>query len=118
VDHQFLTSTKNVKSDSNSYYGQNVFTTLALNFAAPKVSEIELVEKRISQFVSSPELTHIKRQQAVSEEMINALRGLRTPYVEARPVPVPVMPSIEHLTNQVRTQLEREVRIERERRGL
>ena len=118
LDHQFLTSAKNVKSDSNSYYGQNVFTTLALNFAAPKVSEVELVEKRIAQLVSSPELTHIKRQQAVSEEMISALRGLRTPNVEATPVPVPVMPSIEQLTNQVRTQLERELRIERERRGL
>lgn len=118
LDHQFLTSAKNVKSANNFHYGQNVFTTLALNFAAPKVSEIELVEKRIAQFVSSPELTHIKRQQAVSEEMINALRALRTPYVESKPVPVPVMPSIEQLTNQVRTELERELRIERERRGI
>jgi hypothetical protein len=118
LDHQFLVSAKNARGDSKFHYGPNVFTTLALDFAAPKVSEMEFVAKRISQFVSSPELTHIKRQQAMSEEMINALRGLRTPHVESTPVPVPVMPSIEQLTSQVRTQLERELRIERERRGL
>jgi hypothetical protein len=76
------------------------------------------VAQRISQFVSAPELTHIKRQQAMSEEMINALRGLRMPQKESTPMPAPLMPSIEQLTNQVRTQLERELRIERERRGL
>jgi hypothetical protein len=107
-----------VQGENKSHYGSNVFTTLALNFAAPRVSEAELVAKRISQFVSSPELTHIKRQQAISEETINALRGLRMPRVEPPPVTVPAMPSIEQLTNQVRTQIERELRIERERRGL
>jgi hypothetical protein len=118
LDHQFLISAKGVQGENKSHYGSNVFTTLALNFAAPRVSEAELVAKRISQFVSSPELTHIKRQQAISEETINALRGLRMPRVEPPPVTVPAMPSIEQLTNQVRTQMERELRIERERRGL
>jgi hypothetical protein len=118
LDHQFLTSAKDVQDDGEFHYGPSAFTTLALNFAAPKISETELVAKRISQLVSSPELTHIKRQPAMSEEVMNALRGLRTPYVEPKPVTVPVMPSIEQLTNQVRTQLERELRIERERRGL
>jgi len=118
LDHQFLISAKNVKGEGKFPYGPNVFTTLALDFAAPKVSEVELVAQRISQFVSAPTLTHIKPQQAISEEMINALRGLRMPHVESAPVTVPVMPSIEQLTNQVRTQLERELRIERERRGL
>jgi len=115
---RFLVSAKAVHGEGNFHYGPNVFTTLALDFVSPKVSEMEFVAKRISQFVSSPELTHIKRQQAMSEEMINALRGLRLPHAESRPVPVQVMPSIEQLTSQVRTQLERELRIERERRGL
>jgi len=118
LGHQFLTSAKHVQDNGHFHYGPNVFTTLALNFAAPKISETELVAKRISQLDSSPELTHIKRQPAIPEETINALRALRTPHVEPKPVTVPVMPSIEHLTNQVRTQLERELRIERERRGL
>ena len=118
LDHQFLTSAKTVPDNREFHYGSNVFTTLALDFAAPKIAETELVAKRISQLVSSPALTHIKRQPAVSEEMINALRGLRTPSVAPAPVTVPVMPSIEQLTNQVRTQLERDLRIERERRGL
>lgn len=121
LDRQFLItpalSAKNDPADRETHFGPNVFTTLALNFAAPKVSETELVAQRISQFVSSPELTHIKRQQAMSDEVVNALRGLRTPYVESKPVPMPVMPSIQQLTNQVRDQLERELRIERERRG-
>ncbi|HEV8430475.1 MAG TPA: hypothetical protein VGQ41_21405 [Pyrinomonadaceae bacterium] len=122
LDHQFLAartlSGKNAPAEGKPQFGTNVFTTLALNFAAPKVSEMEFVARRISQFISSPELTHIKRQQAVSNEVINALRELRTPYVESKPMPAPVMPTIEQLTNQVRTQLEREIRIERERRGL
>ena len=122
LDHEFLItralSGKDAPAEDKSHFGTSVFTTLALNFAAPKVSEMELVAQRISQFVSSPELTHIKRQQAVSEEMISALRGLRTPYVEPKPAPAPVMPTIEQLTHQVRDQLERELRIERERRGL
>ena len=122
LDHEFLItralSGKDAPAESKSHFGTNVFTTLALNFAAPKVSEMELVAQRISQFVSSPELTHIKRQQTVSEEMMSALRGLRTPSVETKPAPAPVMPTIEQLTNQVRAQLERELRIERERRGL
>jgi hypothetical protein len=118
LDHRFLTSVDSVQGEGQLHYGPSAFTTLALNFAAPKISETELVAKRISQLVSSPELTHIKRQPAMSEEMMNALRGLRTPHVEPKPVTVPVMPSIEQLTNQVRTQLERELRIERERRGL
>jgi hypothetical protein len=118
LGHQFLTAAKNVQHNRESHYGPNVFTTLAVNFAAPKISETELVAKRISQLVSSPQLTHIKRPPAISEEMINALRGLRTPQVESKPVTVPITPSIEQLTNQVRTQLERELRIERERRGL
>lgn len=118
LDHRFLTSFDSVQGEGQLHYGPSAFTTLVLNFAAPKISETELVAKRISQLVSSPELTHIKRQPAMSEEMMNALRGLRTPHVEPKPVTVPVMPSIEQLTNQVRTQLERELRIERERRGL
>ena len=123
LDRQFLItralSAKDARAEGKSDFETNVFTTMALNFAAPKVSEMELVAQRISQLVSSPELTHIKRQQAVSEEMISALRGLRTPYVESKPAPPPpVMPTIEQLTNQVRDQLERELRIERERRGL
>lgn len=122
LDHRFLItralSAQNDPADRETHFGTNVFTTLALNFAAPKVSETELVAQRISQFVSSPELTHFKREQAISDEMLNALRGLRTPYVESKPVPMPAMPSIEQLTNQVRAQLERELRIERERRGL
>lgn len=118
LDHQLLLAAKNAHGEREFHYAPNVFTTLALGFAAPKVSEVERVAQRISQFVSAPELTHIKRQQAMSEEMINALRGLRMSHKEPAPMPAPVMPSIEQLTSQVRTQLERELRIERERRGL
>jgi hypothetical protein len=117
-DHQVVINAKNAQGDGKSHFGPNMFTTLTLDFATPKASEAELVAKRISEFVSSPALTYIKRQQAISEEMINALRGLRRSHVESTPVTAPVMPSIEQLTSQVRMQLERELRIERERRGL
>ena len=96
----------------------NVFTTLSLNFASPKVSETELVQQQIARFVSSPELTYPKRQQAMSDGIVQALRSIKTPDQEPKRVAAPALPSIEQITNQVKTQLERELRIERERRGL
>ncbi len=118
LDHSFLTSMENAQGEADYRSAPNVFTTLTLNFAAPKVSEAELVTKRISQFVSSPALTYLKRQEVMSEGIINALRAIQTSHVPSTTIAAPSIPSIEQLTSQVRMQLERELRIERERRGL
>ena len=109
---------KNTERAAESPPTTNVFTTLSLNFASPKVSETELVQQQIARFVSSPELTYPKRQQAMSDGIVQALRSIKTPDLEPKQVAAPALPSIEQITNQVKTQLERELRIERERRGL
>ena len=116
-DRWLLLRSKDTEREVESPSTTNVFTTLSLNFASPKVSENELVQRQIARFVSSPELTYPKRQQAMSEGIAQALRSLRTPDPEPKRVAAPALPSIEQITNQVKTQLERDLRIERERRG-
>lgn len=117
-DRWLLLRSKDTEREIESPSTTNLFTTLSLNFASPKVSEAELVHQQIARFASSPELTYPKRQQAMSEGIVQALRSLRTPEPEQKRVAPPVLPSIEQITSQVKTQLEREIRIERERRGL
>ena len=109
---------KDTEREVESPSTTNVFTTLSLNFASPKVSETELVQQQIARFVSSPELTYPKRQQSMSDGVVQALRSIKTPDPEPKRVAAPALPSIEQITSQVKTQLERELRIERERRGL
>jgi hypothetical protein len=118
-DRWLLLRSKETEREVESPSTTNLFTTLSLNFASPKVSETELIHQQIARFASSPELTYPKRQQAMSEGMVQALRSLRTPDPEPKRTAAPaLLPSIEQITNQVKTQLEREIRIERERRGL
>ena len=117
-DRWLLLRSRDTEREVESPSTTNVFTTLSLNFASGKVSETELVQQQIARFVSSPELTHVKRQQGMSEGIVQALRALKTPEPEPKRVAAPALPSIEQITNQVKTQLERELRIERERRGL
>jgi hypothetical protein len=118
-DRWLLLRSKDTEREVESPSTTNLFTTLSLNFSSPKVSETELVQREIARFASSPDLTYPKRQQAMSEGIVQALRGLRAPDSEVRRTAAPVqLPSIEQITSQVKTQLEREIRIERERRGL
>jgi hypothetical protein len=119
MDQWLAMPRKGTRVDGEFRAAPNVVTTLALDFAAPKAAEAELVHQRIAQFVSSPALTYAKRQQAMSEGVIQALRALQTPKEEPKKVaPPPQLPTIEQITNQVKMQLERDLRIERERRGL
>jgi hypothetical protein len=96
----------------------NAFTSIALQLVLPKVSQTEQVENRIAQFLSRPEMTTIKQQQNSSENIVEVLRELKKLRSHPPPIPTPQLPSIEQLTSHVRTQLERELRIERERRGM
>ena len=117
-DNWLLLRSRNVAVDDETHLTRNDFTTLTLNFAAPKASDTELIQQRIAHFISVPALTYAKRQQAASDGIIQALRELRITDPEPKRIAAPVLPSIEQLTSQVKTQLERELRIERERRGL
>ena len=94
------------------------FTSLSLNFAAPGSADAEVLNKQIAHFVSSPALTYAKRESMLSESVVKALREFQTVQNERSVVATPQLPSIENLTRQVREQLERDLRIEKERRGL
>lgn len=118
LEQTFLMLTKGSETASERRFASSHFTTVALNFVAPKIDESEMANERIARFVSSPAFTYAKREQGLSEGIVHALRDLRGSQNENKTVAVPQLPSIEHLTNQVRTRLEREIRIERERRGL
>ena len=118
LDHSFLIANKRVELDGNEYAMPQSVTTVALNFVSSKVSETELLNRQVAHFISTPALTFARQQQETSEGIIRALRDLRTSKNEPRTVATPVMPSIEQLTSQVKSQLERELRIEKERRGL
>jgi hypothetical protein len=118
LEQTFLTVTKRSEVGAEDGFAARFFPTVALDFKAPNVAEAELINQRIAHFVSSPSLTYAKREQGLSEGIVNTLRGLRASPAEQKPVAVPQLPSIEQLTSQVRTQLERELRIEKERRGL
>jgi hypothetical protein len=115
-DNSFLTQRK--LTSSNSVNNPAFFTTVSLNFAAPKLSDTEKINQRIAHFISTPALTYVKAQQSANETLIQTLRELRSQPPQQRPPAVMQMPSIEQLTNQVKTQIEREILIERERRGL
>lgn len=116
-DNWLLLPSNSAKTADEPRAATNTFTTLTLNFAAPNASETELVQQRIAHFVSLPALTYAKHQKEMSHDIVQALRELRTVEHEPQRVAAPVLPTIEQLTSQVKTQLERELRIERERRG-
>jgi hypothetical protein len=93
-------------------------TSVAMDFANPKVANVESVNKRLAHFVSAPAMTYAKPKQDTSEGVLQALRDLRTSQPEQNTAVAPQWPSIQQLTNEVKTQLERDLRIEKERRGL
>jgi len=118
LNHLFVVGNRRVKIDDEIDAAPHFVTTVALDFVVPKKAEAERLDERIARFVSSPALTYGKRQEQMSQGIIAALRDLRGTQTQAKPAPTPMMPSIEQLTNQVKLQLERELRIEKERRGL
>jgi hypothetical protein len=72
-----------------------------------------------NQVFSPPSLlSYAKRESPQFQEVVNALRDLRPSQSEMKSPAASQLPSIEQLTSHVRQQLERDLRIERERRGL
>jgi hypothetical protein len=91
------------------------FAGLSLTFAASRPVDAA----RPNQTFGPPVvLSYAKRESQQMHAVVNALRDLRPSQSETRAPAAPQLPSIEQLTSQVRRQLERELRIEKERRGL
>jgi hypothetical protein len=74
--------------------------------------------RRDQSFSQPADMSYAKRESPQLQTVVNALHNLRPSQSEMKLPHAPQLPSIEQLTSQVRQQLERELRIEKERRGL
>ncbi|HKG62329.1 MAG TPA: hypothetical protein VKB05_21390 [Pyrinomonadaceae bacterium] len=94
------------------------FASVVQKFAVSKSSSsAETVARQVQYFGPPPDLTYAKNESPQFQQLVTALRDFRPAQNEIK-APAPQLPSIAQLTNQVRQELERELRIERERRGL
>jgi hypothetical protein len=94
------------------------FASVIQKFAISKSSSSsEMIARQIQYFGAPPDLTYAKSESPQFQQLVTALRDFRPAQNESK-APAPQFPSIAQLTSQVRQELERELRIERERRGL
>ena len=94
------------------------FASVIQKFAVSKSSSSsETMARQVQYFGAPPDLTYAKSESPQFQQLVTALRDFRPAQNESK-APAPQFPSIAQLTSQVRQELERELRIERERRGL
>jgi len=94
------------------------FASVIQKFAVSKSSSSsETIARQVQYFGAPPDLTYAKSESPQFQQLVTALRDFRPAQNEIK-APAPQLPSITQLTSQVRQELERELRIERERRGL
>ena len=94
------------------------FASVVQKFAVSRSSSsAETIARQVQYFGPPPDLTYAKSESPQFQQLVTALRDFRPAQNESK-APAPQLPSIAQLTSQVRQELERELRIERERRGL
>jgi len=94
------------------------FANVVQRFAVSKSSSsAETIARQVQHFGQPPDLSYAKSESPQFQQLVTALRDFRPAQNEIK-APAPQLPSITQLTSQVRQELERELRIERERRGL
>jgi hypothetical protein len=93
------------------------FSSVVQKFAVSKPSSSESLVRQVQHFGAPPDLAYAKSESPQLQQLVTALRDFRPAQNEIK-APAPQLPSIAQLTSQVRQELERELRIERERRGL
>ena len=120
VAPQFLPAIYLTRSDSKRapFNAGNVFTSPQLTLAARPAAGRETPAPGAS--TSDPTaLQYARREAQLARGFSDALRDLRQSLInDRRPAAPPPAPQIDQLTSQVYDQLKRELRIERERRGL
>ncbi len=107
-----------VVAKPTSFAGEPVDAAPRLAYAAPLVTE-EATARSAASF-GQMALQYQQREAWAARNMGEALRDLRQSFSDFKkaPVPAPAPPPIDQLTRQVYDELKRELRIERERRGL
>ena len=96
---------------------EHSFTNVVQTLATGKATGPEVTARQIQYFGLSPDLSYAKADNSQLQGVVNALRDFRPSQSDAKTA-VSQLPSMAQLTSQVRQELERELRIERERRGL
>ena len=97
---------------------ERTFASVVQKFAVSKSSSnSETIARQVQYFGPPTNLTYAKSESPQFQQLVTALRDFRPPQNEIK-APAPQFPSIAQLTSQVRHELERELKIERERRGL
>jgi hypothetical protein len=91
------------------------FANPSLTFVVSKPFD---APRRNQSFGQPVVLSYAKRESPQLQSVVNALHNLRAVQSEMKSPSAPQLPSIGQLTSQVRQQLERDLRIEKERRGL
>ncbi|HET9532616.1 MAG TPA: hypothetical protein VFQ92_19840 [Blastocatellia bacterium] len=94
------------------------FTTLHLTFLAPKTANTEAPAQRSSRFGPAPPLFYARRDAGPARALASALHDFKKSLSEIKATPPAQLPQVDQLTRQVYDQLKRELRIEKERRGL
>jgi len=113
----FTTQVTNSRVRPRQMLQAQSFKSVVQRFAVPKSSSAETLTTQIQYFGPQPDLSYARRESPQLQQLVAALRDVRPAQNESK-APAPQLPSIAQLTSQVRQELEREIRIERERRGL
>jgi len=114
----FLKQNNNFVLSQRPALSKSSFVSVVQNLVVPKSSDPETISRQIQHFGPSPNLSYAKTEAPqLQQQLVNALRDLRPAQTEIK-APTIELPSIAQLTAHVRQELERELRIERERRGL
>lgn len=114
----FLKQINNVVVSQRLAVPKSSFISVAQKLVVSKSSDPETITRQLQHFGPSPNLSFWKAEAPrLQQQLVAALCDFR-PAQTAIKAPSIELPSITQLTAHVRQELERELRIERERRGL
>ena len=114
----FLKQINNFVFSQRPAVSKSSFVSVVQKLVVPKSSDPETISRQIQHFGPSPNLSYAKTEAPqLQQQLVTALRDFRPTQTEIK-APAIELPSIAQLTAHVRQELERELRIERERRGL
>ena len=115
--HSFLALLHNSKFSGGPMPTAHSIPDVSRQFAVSRSSGPDAMAQQIQYFGPPTNLSYVKRESPELQQLVSTLKEARTAQPQVK-TPAPEFPSVAQLTTHVRQELERELRIERERRGL
>jgi hypothetical protein len=115
--HSFLALLHNSNFSGGFVSPAQLIPDVSRQFTVSRSSGPDAMARQIQYFGAPPNLSYVKRESPQLQQLVSTLKEARTAPTQVR-TPAPEFPSVAQLTTHVRQELERELRIERERRGL